>query len=187
MRELRATAAQKDAALRRAAMSLDEFVYAMNESKFKPLEGSSNDIFKVAEQRMYGKMDKKGNQLQNSNNGNGNTSNANGNATVDPNNVGNQTSTNNNGNNNSSGNQQEKSNNQEKNKPPSPKLRKKPSPADGLLAALNLDPGSDHKLKRLHDILKPYMVEGGADVSQLLISYPILVTLILSFRTIFLD
>ena len=173
MRELRATAAQKDAALRRAAMSLDEFVYAMNESRFKPLEGSSNDIFKIAEQRLYGKMDKKGNQLQNSNNGNGNASNANGNAAVDPNIVGNQAATNNNGN-NPSGNQQEKNNNQEKNKPPSPKLRKKPSPADGLLAALNLDPGSDHKLKRLHDILKPYMVEGGADVSLLSITLFIL-------------
>lgn len=158
-------------------MSLDEFVYAMNESRFKPLEGSSNDIFKVAEQRLYGKMDKKGNQLQNSNNGTGNASNANGNgnAAVDPNVAGNQTAANNNGN-NPSGNQQEKNNNQEKNKPLSPKLRKKPSPADGLLAALNLDPGSDHKLKRLHDILKPYMVEGGADVSIRSTTYLILHT-----------
>ncbi len=47
----------------------------------------------------------------------------------------------------------------------SPKSKKKPSSADGLLAALNLDPTADNKLKRLHDILKPYLIEGGVDVS----------------------
>lgn len=167
VRELRTTAAQKDAALRRAALSLEDFVYAMNESRFKPLEGSSSDIFKVAEQRLYGKLDKKGNKMAPFHAGSSNgANNVNGNTAGEPSMQG--TANGNNGNNNSNGNTgNQAAGNQEKNRPTSPKLNKKPSPHDGLLDALNLEPSSDHKLKRLHDILKPYMIEGGVDVSLL--------------------
>ncbi len=151
---MRTTAAQKDAALRRAAMSLDEFVYAMNEARFKPANDTNTDIFKIAEQRLYGKLDKKGSLALTNISANGNSEKLGG-IIVDPNAVNQPSGNNGNSNQNAS----------EKNRPPSPKTKKKPSASDGLLAALNLDSGSDHKLKRLHDILKPYMIEGGVDVS----------------------
>lgn len=117
VRELRTSTGQKEAALRRAAISLEEFVYAMNEARFAPFP--KNDQGRI----------------------------------IIPN-----------------ASRSHSANNWDESKKTkkldSPKGKKKPSSADGLLAALDLDPTADTKLKRLHDILKPYLNDGGVDVSS---------------------
>jgi septal ring factor EnvC (AmiA/AmiB activator) len=45
VRELRTNTAQKEATLRRAAMSLEEFVYAMNEARFAPFQKNEHGRF----------------------------------------------------------------------------------------------------------------------------------------------
>lgn len=47
VRELRTNTAQKEAALRRAAMSLEEFVYAMNEARFAPFPKNEQGRFVI--------------------------------------------------------------------------------------------------------------------------------------------
>jgi septal ring factor EnvC (AmiA/AmiB activator) len=54
VRELRTTSAQKDAALRRAATTFDEVLYAMNEARFAPFPKNEHGQYVLPNKTSHG-------------------------------------------------------------------------------------------------------------------------------------